>query len=73
MERIKKDQLLYMDPAYKGLNQPYYPMYKPKYIQDKVHKGYNNNMYYKRFEEPSYTDLYNNRRSGKNLYNMYKK
>lgn len=73
MERTKFDQLIFIDPAYKGLDQPYYPVYKPKYLPNKVHKGYNPVMYYRRFEEPTYVDLYNNRRSGKNLYNMYKK
>ena len=73
MNRTKFDQLTYVDPAYKDLKQPYYPIYKPKYLPYKVHNGYNEKMYYSRFNEPSYIDLYNNRRSGKNLYNMYKK
>ena len=71
MDKTKFDQLIFNDPAYKGLNQQIYPVYKPKYLPYKVHENYNENMYYHRNKIPSYVDSFN-RRDG-NFYNMYKK
>ena len=75
MNTTQFDQLIHINPAYSDINKPYYPVYKPTYIQNKVHENYNNNMYYHRIMEPSYIDMFNYYRdSGEtNPYNMYRR
>jgi len=72
METTKFDQLIFNNLNYRDLNQPIYPIFKPKYLPDRVHTNYNKRMYYRRGNVPTYIDNYNGRR-GNNFYNMYKK